>query len=546
MEAPGNKLVSWSRDGTIRLWDLDAVEQLNIYDGSSERNSQHLFLSDNETLVASDGSIIQLHNLANGSGTQHLTGHTDTVSGLIELANGNLLSWDCNALYNWLMTEGKPLNTFTGHTGSIVGAMESYDHHILSWSADATIRRWDPQVSTPCAKSDRHKKRISGTLILSDQNVLSWSDDNTLRIWDSKTGNSIHELEGHQGWIKGVVQPLPHRIVSWSSDGTLRIWSTRSGRETNCIPTPGFGIDTVIVLPSGRILSWSEEKLRIWSAEDGQEMHQLVGHSGWIHSAAAISGGRILSRSSESIMIWDESTGTELRTLNHGQLRGAEEIADQRILSWGEDKTLRLWDLETGELLRVFEGHNDLVSAAVILSDNRVLSVEGFERLVSHHLGTSTLRIWNLESGELMRETAVPNCFIDGAIETKTGDILAWSFMQDEIHLWDMMEEKLVAVDESASWDATPELSVEYLRAVSPERACGKFALRARRNIVELRASDCKTPLAVWNCSNGCKPCHLTADGKAIAIEDSHRISIIELRRGQDAITLADLTPLVP
>jgi WD40 repeat protein len=59
------------------------------------------------------------------------------------------------------------------------------------------------------------------------------------------------------------------------------------------------------------------------------------------------------------------------------------------LLAW-EDKTLQLWDLESGETLRTLE-HPDKVSAVAVTPDGRRAASAS-----SYH----TLRLWDLESGK--------------------------------------------------------------------------------------------------------------------------------------------------
>ena len=57
-------------------------------------------------------------------------------------------------------------------------------------------------------------------------------------------------------------------------------------------------------------------------------------------------------------------------------------LADgRRALSGSDDRTLRLWDLETGAELRRFEGHEDGVTSVTVLADGRrALSGSGIGR----------------------------------------------------------------------------------------------------------------------------------------------------------------------
>ena len=69
----------------------------------------------------------------------------------------------------------------------------------------------------------------------------------------------------------------------------------------------------------------------------------------------------------------------------------------QSVLSGSYDKTLKLWNLATGKLLRTFKGHSDSVNA-VAVTPNGLRAVSGS----SDH----TLKLWDLATGELLRTFA--------------------------------------------------------------------------------------------------------------------------------------------
>jgi WD40 repeat protein len=63
------------------------------------------------------------------------------------------------------------------------------------------------------------------------------------------------------------------------------------------------------------------------------------------------------------------------------------------VISASTDKTLRLWDLETGHLQRTFCGHFDSVDGVALTPDGR--------RVVSGSRD-KTLKVWDLESGAVI------------------------------------------------------------------------------------------------------------------------------------------------
>ena len=66
----------------------------------------------------------------------------------------------------------------------------------------------------------------------------------------------------------------------------------------------------------------------------------------------------------------------------------------QSVVSGSIDKTVRLWSVESGELMRTMEGHTDQVNSVAFSPDG--------QSVVSGSLD-KTVRLWSVESGALLR-----------------------------------------------------------------------------------------------------------------------------------------------
>ena len=104
--------------------------------------------------------------------------------------------------------------------------------------------------------------------------------------------------------------------------------------------------------------------------------------------------GRRLATGGEenTVKIWDVQTGQELQTLR-GHSGDVYTVAfspdpDGRwIASAGEDSTVKVWDSHTGELVRSFRGHTGLVSSVAFSPDGR--------RLISGSRD-HTVKVWDV------------------------------------------------------------------------------------------------------------------------------------------------------
>jgi WD40 repeat protein len=62
---------------------------------------------------------------------------------------------------------------------------------------------------------------------------------------------------------------------------------------------------------------------------------------------------------------------------------------DKRIVSGSQDKTIRVWETDTGEPLLVLEGHTEAVYAVAVFPD-------GSDKIVSGS-ADKTIRVWAMD-----------------------------------------------------------------------------------------------------------------------------------------------------
>jgi len=108
----------------------------------------------------------------------------------------------------------------------------------------------------------------------------------------------------------------------------------------------------------------------------------LVGHRGWVTGIATTfeeSNLVVSSSRDKKLMIWELTPGAENVGYARKSLGGhSEPVAcvalssdGQFALSGGWDRTMRLWDLNTGVTVRTFQGHTKDVFSVAFSGDNR-------------------------------------------------------------------------------------------------------------------------------------------------------------------------------
>ncbi|WNZ27620.1 hypothetical protein HJG54_32715 [Leptolyngbya sp. NK1-12] len=64
------------------------------------------------------------------------------------------------------------------------------------------------------------------------------------------------------------------------------------------------------------------------------------------------------------------------------------------LVSGGDDRIVRLWDVNTGKPVSVFEGHQNVIHTVVFNADNT---------LIASSSADETIKIWDVQTGECLK-----------------------------------------------------------------------------------------------------------------------------------------------
>ncbi|MBU3615841.1 AAA family ATPase [Polynucleobacter sp. JS-Polo-80-F4] len=426
------------RDDALRIWDLKTGSPVAILEGHSDRLNGAIAMPNHRVLSWSDDKTLRLWSYFHDVEVKVLSGHTQSISGAQQLSDGRILSWSEDAtLRIWNGISGELENILIGHQKSVTGVEVLPDGRLLSWSKDCTLRLWDAKTGIESMVFSGHTKSIVGVLVLADGHLLSWSEDGSLRVWDLNTGIEIVVMLGHTKAVSGVQLLSDGRMISWSRDGTARLWNVQTGNCLFVLEGHADWVNGIFELAGNRLLTWSDDNtLRLWNGENGDQIQIMKGHKGAALNARLLSDGLVLSWTTDGpLRLWDSTTGQLIGLLDgHTEsVLGAASLDRSRIVSWSYDRTLRLWDIELSQSSTTVMGHSANIGGHKVLEDGRVLS----------WARDGTLMLWDGQNGTPLVFIEGHHDYIWGAKYLPSGHLLSWSG-DGNLRMWDSLTGKLI------------------------------------------------------------------------------------------------------
>ncbi len=386
---PQGKLLSCSRDRTIKIWDpasdpevrqVVAPKALRADPALLARGGQLLAYSQPNTVSLLTGHFRDITLV--DCGTQR---RTPSAAGSIIAALGSARDVSeytddppTGGIFSALrlallgVETGQAMHTLDGNAGGVVAlAISDNGQRLASGGRTGDVKTWDLTVRDELAMYRGHKGKITALAILPDgrrvasahepAEIARWYERGgfpqtpvpvAVKVWDAESGQELFSLEGH---VDGVYQLAFSPDGRWlASAGNLpignmpglyqgiRIWDMANGKplgELNHNELQSGTTDALTFSPRGNLLATAGGQIvQLWDAATRRSVAVFRGHkTGKLMVAISPDQSRLASAAGQQVKIWDIESGLEALSLPLPQVNPQERAADVVALVWSAD-----------------------------------------------------------------------------------------------------------------------------------------------------------------------------------------------------------------
>jgi WD40 repeat protein len=237
--------------------------------------------------------------------------------------------------------------------------------------------------------------------------VGSASEDDNVIIWNTLTWTSIQKYTSHSDWVFSLEQIDNDTMVSGSRDQTIRIWKISTGETLKTINVNvRVNVVRVFSVEYKQIvcgLESSSSNLQIYNYTTGDLIRVLNGHTNNVNSIEMLSGQFMASGGDDQrVIIWDISLYIIKFTLvGHSSSVNCIKRLSSNLIASGDKihGLIIVWDWSTGEQLFKLSDHTGpLYLNSLDLYDEQTLISGSDDR---------TVKLWNIKNGTLIRSITV-------------------------------------------------------------------------------------------------------------------------------------------
>lgn len=444
-------IASSSRDQTVKVWDIATAKCIFTFNAPNHYPIKSLvFYSDKNWLLGYSNKSIISWDLDTGT-SEILIESESSISCLNISVSTGLLAFGCTngIIYLWDLNIGKLIDSFQNNSDLILSIKITEDGDILACNLNnQTVSVWslkNKQCLTTLKSQSYHISLID--ISNSGKHIATGSGEKIVKAWDIDTGSYLQSLEGHLSEINAITFSSNNKLATASVDRTIKIWDIRTGKCLKTLQGRADFIHSVVCSKNAQIIvSSSQHTIKFWDLQTHKTISTFFEDKHWFSSLIISSDEKMIAcatigNDNNIIKIWpisslskNQVTAMTNQKIYPKILQGHNDsiwsIAfssdSTKIVSGSSDRTIKIWNSQTGECIATFEGHTRPILSVAFSPDGKKIASCG---------GHSIIKIWDLATGKCQQTIQENASYI---IKFISNDVLASGQTNGLVKLWNI------------------------------------------------------------------------------------------------------------
>lgn len=229
-----------------------------------------------------------------------------------------------------------------------------------------------------------------------------------------------------------------------SLDCALQWQATAEAVCVNKMPRELGKVDEVITCLASHpasdmlLLGTASGKVVVWDPEQGERIHVIQAHGKDVTRIVFTANGRrFLTASVDGFVHWWDHQFNRLQGYSTGSPLYCAAISPRgrELATGGQDRKLRIWDVETGNLLHTLEGHAEAVSACLWTTDKILVSAAS----------DGTMRAWEVDFRRAIRSFRGHDEHVSQLCRSQIGNWYVSASWDHSIRVWNFQHREKFA-----------------------------------------------------------------------------------------------------
>jgi len=273
--------------------------------------------------------------------------------------------------------------------------------------------------------------------------ILSGAGDMTACVWENRDGTLLTCL-GENGIAhdSGViaVEFFPDEPLALTADemGTMKLWNVNPRDDNFSILTQytfDEPIKTFRLMPDGEsvLIGLESGAIKRWYFDDDEVTTFETVHVGWVNAIEISQNGEFAVTAGDdmTVIIWDIATGEPIEILeDHTDHVLSVDISadDSQIVSGAQDNIFIVWDVETAQQLFFIQGHDSAVSDVEFGPESTQITTASWD---------NSIRIWDINTRNMLKEFQGHTGGINRIDLSDDGQFIVSGSFDTDLRLWE-------------------------------------------------------------------------------------------------------------